>query len=147
MNTAGNISAYRLSNGEAVNAAEIEQRIAGSCHYVKYAIVKSNGTDEVYALIFPDKNQLEHPGYKITPEEGCFCPRNIEELGKCIQGCIAKAMSGGTGVNLKCAAIITSGKNTESAMGDLKSAALAEQVKKFFSDDIPTDSEAFIVKL
>lgn len=143
MNTKENIEAYNLSSGKAVNREEVERQIANICHYVKYAVVKGDGKDQVFALIFPDKNQFAHPDYKITPEEGCFCPRTVEELGKCLHGCLAKVADGNPQLHLKCAVIM----NVEQAGVPNDDSMLMEQIKKAYGSEISPGSDVLIVKL
>lgn len=79
---------FKLSNGEKVIPTDLEKIIELKCHYVQYVIVSGRGEDQPVALIFPNKNLLVNPDYELTPDEGCFCPRNLNELGKCLQGCL-----------------------------------------------------------
>ena len=52
------------------------------------------GKEYPVALLFPNKKELEHPNYELSPEDGCFCPRNLNELKKCLHGCIHDANCG-----------------------------------------------------
>lgn len=79
---------FKLSNGEKVDPASIEKLIADVCHYVKYVVVSGEGKDKPIALIFPNTKYFSSPEYEILPEEGCFCPRDLNELGKCLSGCM-----------------------------------------------------------
>jgi long-chain acyl-CoA synthetase len=85
---------FKLTNGEKVIPTEMESLIQMKCHYVMYAMVVGSGTDYPVAILFPNKKILDHPNYEITPEEGCFCPRSLSELGKCLQGCLHDANCG-----------------------------------------------------
>jgi len=85
---------FKLTNGEKVIPTEMENLIQMKCHYVMYAMVVGSGTEYPVAILFPNKKILDHPNYEITPEEGCFCPRNLNELGKCLQGCLHDANCG-----------------------------------------------------
>jgi hypothetical protein len=79
---------YKLSNNEKASAADLEKLIAERCHYVKHVAVNTDDKEHPVALIFPDKNLMAHPDYEVTPEEGCFCPRSLDELGRCLTGCL-----------------------------------------------------------
>lgn len=79
---------FKLSSGEKVSSLEIEKLIKSTCHYVKFVSLNDAGMENHIALIFPDKKLLENPEYKLTPDEGCFCPRNLDELGRCLTGCL-----------------------------------------------------------
>lgn len=79
---------YRLSTGEEVLADVLENLIEKTCHYVKYAVVRENEKSEAVAFLFPNKSLYSHPDYVLTTNEGCFCPRDLKELGKCMKGCL-----------------------------------------------------------
>ncbi|CAN5197814.1 AMP-binding protein [soil metagenome] len=82
---------FKLVNGEKVVPSDVEMVLQTKCHYISYAMVVGNGQEYPVALIFPNKNMFSHPEFLISPEEGCFCPRSIEELGKCLRGCLGQA--------------------------------------------------------
>ncbi len=79
---------FKLSTGEEVKPEVIEGLIETTCHYVKYAVVSQNESNNPVAFIFPNKKLYTHPEYMLTPNEGCFCPRNLDELGRCLTGCM-----------------------------------------------------------
>ena len=79
---------FKVSNGEKVSSHFIEKLIEDSCHYIKYVVVSKDEKENPVALLFPNKKLFAHPDYFLTPEEGCFCPRSITELGKCLKGCL-----------------------------------------------------------
>ncbi len=85
---------FKLLNGEKVIPSELEMVIQGKCHYISFALVVGSGSEYPVALLFPNKKQLDHPGYELSPEEGCFCPRTLDELGKCLHGCLHDANCG-----------------------------------------------------
>ncbi|MFI5150016.1 MAG: AMP-dependent synthetase/ligase [Bacteroidia bacterium] len=80
---------FKLVNGEKVIPTEMESLIQNKCHYITFALVEGSGKEYPVALLFPNKKALEHPNYEMTPDEGCFCPRSIEDLGKCLHGCLS----------------------------------------------------------
>ncbi|MCE9540533.1 MAG: AMP-binding protein, partial [Bacteroidetes bacterium] len=82
---------FKLVNGEKVIPSEMEMLIQGKCHYISFALVVGNGQEYPVALLFPNKKMIEHPNYELSPENGCFCPRSLSELGKCLQGCLNDA--------------------------------------------------------
>lgn len=82
---------FKLSNGEKVIPTDIEKLIEKKCCYIAHSIVYGGGKEYPVAILFPNKKFFSHPGYDQTPEQGCFCPRNIEELGKCLRGCLSQA--------------------------------------------------------
>lgn len=85
---------FKLTNGEKVIPTEMEALIQTKCHYVTYAMVIGGGKEYPVALLFPNKKAFQHPNYELSPEEGCFCPRSLNELGKCLHGCLHDANCG-----------------------------------------------------
>lgn len=85
---------FKLTNGEKIVPTELEGLIQTKCHYVMYAMVVGGGSEYPVAILFPNKKMLDHPNYELSPEEGCFCPRSLNELGKCLQGCLHDANCG-----------------------------------------------------
>ena len=85
---------FKLSNGEKVIPTDMEKLIQNKCHYISFALVSGAGEQFPVALLFPNKKLLSNPDYSLSPMEGCFCPRNLEELGKCLQGCLHDANCG-----------------------------------------------------
>ena len=59
------------------------------CSCIKQVVVDKLGN----VVITPDYQLLSTPDYSITPLEGCFCPRNADELKKCLIGCLNKVLS------------------------------------------------------
>lgn len=85
---------FKLTNGEKVIPTDLETLIQNKCHYVMFAMVVGSGQEYPVALLFPNKKILDNPDYRVSPEEGCFCPRDIHELGKCLHGCLHDANCG-----------------------------------------------------
>jgi len=79
---------FKLSNGEKVVPTDLEKAIQLKCHYIQHVIISGSGEDHPVALIFPNKNMLSSPNYQMSPDEGCFCPRTLHELTKCLHGCL-----------------------------------------------------------
>lgn len=79
---------FKLTNGEKVIPSEVEGLIQTKCHYITFAIICGKGKEYPVALLFPNKRALDNPSYEISPDEGCFCPKSMNELGKCLQGCL-----------------------------------------------------------
>ena len=139
---------FKLSTGKEVNAKELEQQIEKVCHYVKYALVSGEGEAYPVALIFPNKKLLTHPDYEISPEEGCFCPRNLSELGRCITGClhlVNNKLDTHT-AKLKAATII----NTEIEVHG----KVYETVEKYkahlqnmYGENVPVEEDVYMIKL
>jgi long-subunit acyl-CoA synthetase (AMP-forming) len=85
---------FKLTNGEKVVPTDLEKIIEMKCHHIAYAIVTGAGQDYPVALLFPNLKMLERPDYFVSPMEGCFCPRSLEELCKCLRGCLNDANCG-----------------------------------------------------
>ena len=79
---------FRLPNGELIETEKLEAEIKRICHYVNYVTLAIKDDKYLIALIFPNKALFSNPDYEKSPEEGCFCPRNLKELGKCLSGCM-----------------------------------------------------------
>jgi long-subunit acyl-CoA synthetase (AMP-forming) len=76
---------------ENLMVTAMQVAIEGKCHYLSSSLIIGAGGDHPVAILFPDKTFLTKPDYKISPMEGCFCPRDIHELGKCLNGCLNDA--------------------------------------------------------
>ncbi len=85
---------FKLSNGEKVIPSDLEKLIELKCHYISFAMVVGHGEEYPVALLFPNKKLMDQPDYAISPEEGCYCPRDLNELGKCLRGCLHDANCG-----------------------------------------------------
>ncbi len=85
---------FKLTNGEKVIPTEMESIIQSKCHYISFAVVTGGGREYPVALLFPNKKLIENPDYEVSPLEGCFCPRNLNELSHCLQGCLNDANCG-----------------------------------------------------
>lgn len=83
---------FKLADGSQLEAKEVEKLIQDTCHYVKYVIINTNDKNQNIAFIIPEKYLYNNPDYLLTPNEnnGCFCPRNLDELGRCLTGCMKK---------------------------------------------------------
>ncbi len=79
---------HKLSNGQLVDTALLEQEIKKICHYVQDVTITVKDEKYLTAIIFPNRKLFSNPDYQKTPEEGCFCPRNLNEIGKCLSGCM-----------------------------------------------------------
>ncbi len=148
---------FKLSNGEKVVPTDLEQKIEKHCHYVQYAVVSGSGEEHPVALIFPNKKLLERPDYEVSPEEGCFCPRNLNELSKCLRGCLHDANSSihQKFAKIKSAAII----NQELSLDDntlTPSMKMAPKnvVEKYrthlnnlYGANVPVDEEVYVIEL
>lgn len=148
---------FKLSNGEKVIPTDLEKAIEMQCHYVQYAVVSGSGEEHPVALIFPNKKLLESPDYQLTPEEGCFCPRSINELGRCLRGCLhtANESIGQKFAKVKSAAIILDELSIENnTLTPSMKVAPKNVVEKYrshlqnlYGDKVPVEEEVYIVEL
>ncbi len=77
-----------LPNGTIVDTEQLIKDIKKTCHYVQYVTIGAKDDTDVFAVIFPSRKLFSAPDYEKSPEEGCFCPRHLNELGKCLSGCM-----------------------------------------------------------
>lgn len=82
---------FKLSNGEKVIPTDLEKQIERKCHYVAYAVVSGSGMDYPVALIFPNIKILKNPDITFSTTNECAYPSNIEDLSKCLKGCLMDA--------------------------------------------------------
>lgn len=142
---------FKLSTGEKIRSADLEKLIGEVCHYVKYVVVSDDEKENTIALIFPNKKLLEQPDYKLTPEEGCFCPRSIEELGRCLAGCLKlvnRQIEDGSS-KIKSAAIINVGLPDESETKNSSSAIVKKYkalLREKHGDKVPANEEIYFIK-
>lgn len=79
-----------LAAVENLIATDIKMVIEGKCHYISSSIIIGAGGEFPVAILFPN-DQLQNPKYDISPLDGCFCPRDVQELNKCLTGCLNDA--------------------------------------------------------
>ncbi|MBK6930973.1 MAG: AMP-binding protein [Saprospirales bacterium] len=148
---------FKLTNGEKVIPTEMEGLIQSKCHYVMYAMVVGGGSEFPVAILFPNKKMLENPNYEVSPEEGCFCPRNVGELGKCLHGCLHNANCGllQKFSKIKYAMVIDAELNIENntLTPSLKLApnrvleAYKAHIENLYGSSNPISEEVYVIKL
>ncbi len=148
---------FKLSNGEKVIPTEMEGLIRNKCHYVSFALVTGSGAPYPVALLFPNKRLLEHPDYSTTPMDGCFCPRNLEELSRCLKGCLHDANCDlkQKFAKVKAAAIINAELSVEdNTLTPSLKLAPNNVMKKFklhldnlYGADYPVGEEVYVIRL
>lgn len=148
---------FKLTNGEKVIPSELEQLIQTKCHYVSYAVIVGGGEEFPVALIFPDKRKLDHPDYELSPEEGCFCPRNLSELNKCLTGClhdvncglnqkfskVKYAMIIDDELSIEKSTLTPSMKISPTRVMD----AYKAHIRNLYGDSKPIDEEVYVIRL
>jgi long-subunit acyl-CoA synthetase (AMP-forming) len=148
---------FKLSNGEKVVPTDLEKQIELKCHYVAYTVVSGSGRDYPVALIFPNKKILQNPDYEISPTEGCFRPRNLHELSRCLRGCLHDANCGikQKFSKIKGAAIINDelsidGSTLTPSMKLAPNNVLAkykDHLNNLYGANVPVDEEVFVIEL
>jgi len=148
---------FKLSNGEKVIPTDLEKVIQLKCHYIQHVIITGSGKDYPVALIFPNNNILEKPDYLLSPDEGCFCPRTINELGKCLQGCLHDANGGikQKFSKIKFATIIDSQLSLDDTTLTPSMKVAPKNViekykahlKNMYGENVPIEEEVYIVEL
>jgi long-subunit acyl-CoA synthetase (AMP-forming) len=148
---------FKLSNGEKVVPTDLEKVIELKCHYVQHVLISGSGEDHPVALIFPNKGMLENPDYQKSPDEGCFCPRDLNELGKCLQGCLHDANCDikQKFSKIKSAAIIDSElsleDNTLTPSMKVAPKKVLEKykahLKNMYGGNVPAEEEVYVVEL
>jgi hypothetical protein len=64
--------------------------LENKCQYITILDILGTGAAQT-AILLPRAGVFQHPGYEITPMEGCFCPRDNRELSKCLGNCLREA--------------------------------------------------------
>jgi len=143
-------TAFKLSNGEKINSSDLEKLIAGTCHYIEYAVISKD--EKPIAFIFPKKKLLLRPDYKLSPEEGCFCPRSLEELSRCLTGCLklVNKQLDARSIKINLAGLIKADKlpAKDSAIDFEKS---IDKYRSFFKKNyrsmLPYEDEIYLIKI
>lgn len=148
---------FKLSNGEKVIPSDLEKLIELKCHYISFAIVVGGGEEYPVALLFPNKKSMVNSAYEKTPLEGCFCPRDLHELQKCLHGCLndANCGIGQKFSKIKAAMIIDEELSLEnntltpSMKMAPKNVALAYKahLENLYGANNPVEEEVYIIKL
>lgn len=84
---------FKLSNGEKIVSADVEKALQGACPYLTFVVLEGRGEEFPVALLFPNQRLLgEHVHEQEYPgNEGCVCPRSLEDLSQCLHGCLMEA--------------------------------------------------------
>lgn len=148
---------FKLSNGEKVVPSDLEKIIELKCHYISFAMVAGGGEEYPVAILFPNKRLLARPDYLLSPEEGCFCPRNLNELSRCLRGCLhdANCAIGQKFSKIKSAMLINDELSLEKGTltPSMKVApnnvlnAYKAQLENLYGANNPVNNEVFIIRL
>lgn len=80
---------FKLSNGEKVFPAGIEERLRTKCRFIKHAYVFGSGQQAPLALLFPNMELVEAKEVASVEGESCSNPCSSGELARCLRQCIA----------------------------------------------------------
>jgi long-chain acyl-CoA synthetase len=148
---------FKLSNGEKVIPTDMEALIQHNCHYISFALVSGSGEEYPVALLFPNKKMLQHPDYSISPIDGCFCPRSLDELAKCLHSCLHQANCGigQKFAKIKAAAVIDDELSVEknTLTPSLKAAPnkilkiYKAHLDNLYGGDSPVEEEVYVIRL
>ncbi|MBW8050892.1 MAG: AMP-binding protein [Cytophagales bacterium] len=148
---------FKLSNGEKVIPTDLEKLIEKKCHYIAYALVTGKGEEYPVALLFPNRDLLNNPGYEVTPLEGCFCPKTMNEYAKCLHGCLndANCAIGQKFARVKAAMLIDDELSIENntLTPSMKVApnnvikTYRAHLENLYGADFPVTEEVFVVRL
>jgi long-subunit acyl-CoA synthetase (AMP-forming) len=84
---------FKLSNGEKVFPAQIEQRVHSRCQFVKYAYVFGSGLRAPCMLVFPNQQLFEGAaGGAGGPD--CGRPADPAGLARCLSECVQAINAG-----------------------------------------------------
>lgn len=81
---------FKLSNGEKVVSADVENALQSCCHYLAFAVVAGSGQSYPVALLLPNRQLLAGE----PTIDACACPRTLDELSQCLAGCLKTANEG-----------------------------------------------------
>jgi long-subunit acyl-CoA synthetase (AMP-forming) len=120
-------------------------------------MVVGSGEEYPVAILFPNKKLLERPDYLVSPLEGCFCPRSLNELGRCLRGCLhdANCGIGQKFAKIKSAMIIDDELSLEKGTltPSMKVAprnvvkAYKAHLENLYGADNPIDNEVYVIRL
>jgi long-subunit acyl-CoA synthetase (AMP-forming) len=84
---------FKLSNGEKVFPAEIEERIKARCKFIKYAYVFGKAQNRISMLVFPNFELFGVKKDSCFDESGCQYPCSNSTLNDCLGTCVAEINS------------------------------------------------------
>lgn len=78
---------FKLSNGEKVFPAVIEERLRATCGYLKHAYVFGKGQRQPLALLFPNREMFQ---VRSPATDACGFPGQEAALASCLGRCIRR---------------------------------------------------------
>ncbi len=79
---------FKLSNGEKLFPANIEENVCRRCKFVKYAYVFGSGQKNPFMLIFPNSELMAASLRNQMDDPVCKFPGDCQSLSHCLSSCV-----------------------------------------------------------
>ena len=79
---------FKLSNGEKLFPANIEDNVCRRCKFVKYAYVFGSGQKYPFMLVFPNSELMAASVRNQMDDPGCEFPGSCASLSSCLSSCV-----------------------------------------------------------
>lgn len=79
---------FKLSNGEKIFPAQIEDSVNNHCKFIKYSFVFGSGEEKPFIIMFPNSDLFTTSLVQDPDASGCISPQNAGCLSKCLSKCI-----------------------------------------------------------
>ncbi|VAW06252.1 Long-chain-fatty-acid--CoA ligase [hydrothermal vent metagenome] len=79
---------FKLSNGEKLFPANIEENVCRRCKFVKYAYVFGSGQKNPFMLIFPNSELMAASVRHQMDDPVCKFPGDCKSLSNCLSSCV-----------------------------------------------------------
>ncbi|MCF6195975.1 MAG: AMP-binding protein, partial [Emcibacter sp.] len=79
---------FKLSNGEKLFPANIEDNVCRRCKFVKYAYVFGSGQKHPFMLVFPNSELMAASIRNQMDDPGCEFPGSCASLSSCLSSCV-----------------------------------------------------------
>ncbi len=79
---------FKLSNGEKLFPANIEDNVCRRCKFVKYAYVFGSGQKHPFMLVFPNSELMAASVRNQMDDPGCEFPGSCASLSSCLSSCV-----------------------------------------------------------
>lgn len=81
---------FKLSNGEKVFPAVIEDHIKSHCKFIKHAYVFGKGQTNPFLLVFPNSELIAAEAVHPLDESACEHPCDLSHFSECLGVCLQK---------------------------------------------------------
>ncbi len=79
---------FKLSNGEKLFPAQIEENVCRRCKFVKYAYVFGSGQKHPFMLVFPNSELMAATVRNQRDDPACAFPSSCASLSNCLSNCV-----------------------------------------------------------